>query len=714
MARARGVLYSAGWGALWGLSAWAAYCATEFVFSSLLFNFTRPYSTFTSWHWQPTWLLVAAFFATGVLCGAAAGLAVFFCGNFRNRLRLEQAGTLTLALAVLIRVVTAWHGLEGWSWLLLASATFSGLLVLGFRSSAWHARLGYLTNPWVISGFLLGLGQEAVVLNMGTAEQLGSHVRLLEALLAVLLLGLPIGAVIAGNLLRPRLARWRFQSQAGWVAAPALALALVTVSQVLSSTPSPKARAAPRLGKSGRPNVLVIVMDTVRGDHLAVNGYHLPTTPNLQALAQDSVVYTQAMSASDFTLTSHASLFTGMYPSWHGAFCQPPEAAYGRRLDDSVPTLAGLLARQGYSTVAVAANLYMRSEFGLGRGFETFEIPRPVPVLADENWYFLRRSMRRALSYGFDTAQFGRLFSRGEDIDGELLSLLALRAAPPTVPFFAFVNYMDAHFPYAPPPPFDARFPGKNRRLTEEDLDFEQEAIAAGASVPGNYRPHALSQYDGGIAYLDDRIGKLVTWLKQQDAYDDTMIIVTSDHGEAFGERNHTGHANSPYQNLLHVGLLVKYPAAADAPKALGVVDTPVSLVDVAPTVLAVAGAPVPTAMQGRSLLDASADAPREFFSETFPCATLQSPECPRGCIARAVFSWPYKFITSTNGRRQLYDLSGDPDETHDLLQSQAAEARRLNTDLRAWTKTFPSRPRQKLLLGPEALQRLKSLGYVQ
>ena len=135
---------------------------------------------------------------------------------------------------------------------------------------------------------------------------------------------------------------------------------------------------------------------------------------------------------------------------------------------------------------------------------------------------------------------------------------------------------------------------------------------------------------------------------------------------------------------------------------------------DVAPTVLAAAGAPVPAAMQGRSLLDASASAPREFFSETFPCATLQSPECPRGCIARAVFSWPYKFITSTNGRRQLYDLNADPDETRDLSQNQAARARQLNADLRAWMKTFPSQPHQKLFLGPEALQRLKSLGYAQ
>jgi arylsulfatase A-like enzyme len=453
-------------------------------------------------------------------------------------------------------------------------------------------------------------------------------------------------------------------------------------------------------------------MDTVRADHLGIDGYGRATTPNLRQLARDSVVYTRAMSASDFTLTSHASLFTGTYPSFHGAYCDPPEAAYGRRLDDGLPTLEGLLRNRGYFTLAVAANLYMRPEFGLDRGFDQFEIPRPVPILDAENWYMLRGPMRRVLSYGFDTAQFDRLYSRGQDINRELFALFA-RHAGPNAPFLAFLNYMDAHFPYTPPAPFDRQFPGKNRRLTSDDLDLEQQAIAAGGLVPANYPPHTISQYDGGIAYMDAQIGKLIKWLKEQQVYDNTMIIVTSDHGEAFGERNHTGHANSPYQNLLHVALMVKYPDSTGAPAGT-VVETPVSLIDVAPTVLNVVGSPVAPTMQGQDLRQANSPGNRKFFAETFPCATLQSPECPHGCIARAVYSWPYKFITSTNGRRQLYDLSTDPDETRDLLHTDPQQAQQLNADLQAWMKTFPTHSRQKLQLNPEALQRLKSLGYVQ
>ncbi|HLI84130.1 MAG TPA: sulfatase-like hydrolase/transferase [Bryobacteraceae bacterium] len=717
MRRTRGRLsYSIRWGAVHGFTVWSAYCAAEFVFASLLFALARPYSEFASWHWSLTWLLVAGFLAAGVVLGALAGAAVYFFGDGGSRSQLEQAATLTLVLSFLANVVAHPPTLSGWGWLLTAGLAFAILLALGLRSRDWHARVGYLTNPWVISGFLLGLGQEAVVLSMGTADQLGSHIGGLEWLLASLLALLVIVSVMAGRAFRSRFESTPWVRAASFALAPFALILLVAASQAVSSARTTVHAASPETppsaGPASQPNLLLIVMDTVRADHLGIDGYDRATSPNLRRLARDSVLYTRAMSASDFTLTSHASIFTGTYPSFHGAYCDPPSAAFGRRLDDSLPTLAGLLRDRGYYTLAVAANLYMRAEFGLDRGFERFEIPRPVPILDAETWYMLRRPMRRVLGYGFDTAQFDRLYSRSQDINRELLGLLARRNGS-RAPFFVFLNYMDAHFPYAPPAPYDREFPGKNRRLTADDLDLEQQAIAAGGPVPSNYRPHAISQYDGGIAYMDAQIGQLMDWLKQQRIYDNTMVVVTSDHGEAFGERNHTGHANSPYQNLLHVALMVKYPASAGAPAGT-VVETPVSTIDIAPTVLKVLGSPIPPTMVGQNLLQTDPAAKREFFAETFPCATLQSPECPRGCIARAVYSWPYKFITSTNGRRQLYDLSADPNETHDLLRTDPREAKQLNADLRAWVKTFPGHSRQKLQLNPEAIQRLKSLGYVQ
>jgi len=191
--------------------------------------------------------------------------------------------------------------------------------------------------------------------------------------------------------------------------------------------------------------------------------------------------------------------------------------------------------------------------------------------------------------------------------------------------------------------------------------------------------------------------------------YDHTMIVVTADHGEAFGERNRVGHANSPYQNLLHVGLLIKYPNSM----LKGTVDGSVSLVDVAPTILDTLGMSPPSTMQGRSLLH-GVPGPREIFAEVFPCPVLHSPDCPNGCTARAVYSWPYKFITSTSGKRELYDLSADPGETHDLSASLAPLVKNLNSDLNEWRKRAPSPSRQTLRLDKESVQRLKSLGYAQ
>jgi arylsulfatase A-like enzyme len=156
-----------------------------------------------------------------------------------------------------------------------------------------------------------------------------------------------------------------------------------------------------------------------------------------------------------------------MYASWHSAYCQPPEAAYGRKLSDRYPTVAELMKRGGYATIGVAANLYLRADFGMERGFDEFRIPRPVPLLPDDARWLLRHNVRRWVSYTGDTAQFDRLYALGEDIDSELFAVMEQRTNRQT-PFFVFLNYMDAHFPYVPPAPFNERFPGRRpgRRAT--------------------------------------------------------------------------------------------------------------------------------------------------------------------------------------------------------------------------------------------------------
>jgi arylsulfatase A-like enzyme len=680
-------------GVVHGVAAWSAYSLLEFAFASVLFRLTRPHAVFSAWHWKLTAMLVFGYLIAGLITGATAGAAAWIVRR-QVQVSVEAAATFTLVLAFGLHIAV--NGEVNRFWLLAACSVFGGLLVV----RPWHDRAGWLTNYWFVSGLLLGLGQVLGLKEMGVASQLGARLGVATLVLAACLLGSVAASIFVGNKFPLPAIPLRYGAIGG------AALLLLTSYILGRPAPATVEAASPIPASTQRPNILLIVMDTVHADHLAVYGYERDTTPNLRDLAHDSMVYSNAISASDITLTSHASLFTGMYPSWHGAYCDPQNAMYGRALSNRYPTIAELLHSNGYRTTGVAANLYLRADFGLERGFDRFRIPRPVPLLASENAYMLRRSLRRGLTLFFDTAQFDRLYALGEDINTELFAELA--ALPKSgAPAFTFINYMDAHFPYVPPAPFDNRYPGRRSGMTQDDLEAEQKVLVSENGAAPGYRPHCVSQYDGGIAYVDRQVGDVVAWLKHRGAYDNTMIVVTSDHGEAFGERHRVGHANSPYQNLLHVALIVKYPHQAHR----GTEQRPVSLTDVAPTILQAAGIASPQTMQGRSLTD---DANRDIYSETFPCPVAHSPDCPNGCTARAILSWPYKFITTSNGHRELFDLSGDPAEKRNLYIRQAEQAAQLSDRLSLWMKSMPQQSHETHTLSPEDLRRLKSLGYVQ
>jgi arylsulfatase A-like enzyme len=242
-------------------------------------------------------------------------------------------------------------------------------------------------------------------------------------------------------------------------------------------------------------------------------------------------------------------------------------------------------------------------------------------------------------------------------------------------------------------------------------MDEAQNRVLNGQSFSEHDHSHMLSQYDGGIAYIDAQIGHLTSWLKERNLYDNTLLVITSDHGEAFGEKNLVLHGNSVYQNLVHVALMIKFPKNGQT----GVINEPVSLIDVAPTILASVGFPADPKMQGRNLLTREPQAKRDLFTESFQCPVPHPPECPPGgCSGRAVLAWPYKLVTSSTGKRELYDVSMDPEEKHDLAAEREAIASELGSQLKTWAKTMPARPKEKLHLDGESIQRLKSLGYVQ
>src|ERR1035441_5158495 len=293
-------------GAISGAAAWSAYALLEFVFASVLFRLTRPYAVFTAWHWQFTAMLLLGYLTVGIGCGAAAGAAAWMSRRSVH-LNIESAATFTLVLAFGLHLLFWRKANPSRFWLLAAAGVFGALLLI----PRWGGRAGWLTNCWIVSGLLLGFGQELGLKGMGVASQLGAPLGKATIILAALLLGGVAAAVFLGRRFRLPAAPLRYGAIGG-------AALLMLASYALGRPASSNAEAgSPALAGTNRPNILLVVMDTVQAAHLAVYGYDRDTTPNLRDLARDSMVYREAMSASDITPTSHASLFTGMRSEEH-------------------------------------------------------------------------------------------------------------------------------------------------------------------------------------------------------------------------------------------------------------------------------------------------------------------------------------------------------------------------------------------------------------
>jgi len=496
------------------------------------------------------------------------------------------------------------------------------------------------------------------------------------------------------------------------------AVALVTflVTAVLRDGPRIAATpGAPTAAARSAPSIVLITMDTVRADHLSVYGYKADTTPSLTALASRATLYAHAMSAADTTLASHASMFTGLYPSQHGSH-NDHTWPLPRPLDPRIPMLATRLAASGYRTMGVVANFgNLGTSLGLDRGFQYYDPRGAVRFLLDDpaRNHFLRQGANRMLQRLTGTELAEVPYRRAADINRAVLPLLdEVRASPQ--PFFLFVNYMDAHWPYRPPPPFDTKFGGtRARSIAMADYYRAASDVMAGRrTLTDAERADLQSQYDGGIASIDEQIGALVERLEQLELFDNCLLIVTADHGEAFGEHGLVEHGVSVYSDQIHVPLIVKYPHQRTPRR----VRDAVSGVDVMATVLDVAGQAVPAETEGRSLVpDADhAASSRVVFSESHP-GPGQYERYPRfRRIERAIVSDGLKLIVSTAGKRELYDLEDDPEDAHDLAPARPDVAQRLDQVVNRWLATVKPSDTGIRTPDPKTVERLKSLGYIR
>jgi arylsulfatase A-like enzyme len=415
---------------------------------------------------------------------------------------------------------------------------------------------------------------------------------------------------------------------------------------------------------AGSPNVLIIILDTVRALSLGLYGYERPTSPNLERMARLGTVFDHAIAPAPWTLPSHASMFTGV-PA------HELSAGWTERLDGAPTTLAESFRDRGYRTGGVVANwFYTNSEWGIDRGFlhysdftHSFGHALASTSLSNKALKWMERRWQNHF-------WFHRLGGRriAPDISRDLIRWLERDRDRP---FFAFVNYYDAHDPYVAPAAFVERIRAMPRRRAPPVRALKDGRVHDALPEQRTIALRQIDLYDAAIAYLDDEIGKLLGRLDARGRLDNTIVVITSDHGEEFGENGHYWHGQSLYNAAVHVPLLIVYPPTVPAGRRVA---RPVSLTDLAATITDLANVG-PVTFPGASLArhwNGSGGAGERVFASL----RLRTPRARTNeAELRAVFSDDLHYIASDVGREWLFRYRSDPLESNNLVGADSLYA---------------------------------------
>jgi len=508
--------------------------------------------------------------------------------------------------------------------------------------------------------------------------------RVLPWAVAGLLLSLTVGAAAFRFLLDPG-RRERFLRPLERIAPVPAALLLLAAGAAFLwelREPGPPEAAAPGGGAAGK-NVVLIVVDALRADRISEDGYAGETAPRFDELAGEGARFENCYAAATWTKPSVASLLTSLYPDAHGA----------RRRADRLPaearTLPEILRESGWFTAAVVANPNLKSVFGFDQGFAVYD----DSLMEDRLYEIALRSfpffpgLVRISGKSFDITDR----DNAERVNRRIIPFLeSLRGRP----FFLYLHYMDPHFPYRPPREFSDLFP----------------------PAPGG---EEAARYDAEIRFVDDRIGVLIDRLKALDLYDRSVIVVTADHGEAFGEHSDSGHGHTIFEEMVRVPLIIR--GAGEKPAARIV--RPVRSIDIMPTILDLLSLPPDPTLEGTSLLPLlrSPASGRESGPDIFiDQESFDGKFRLRGMIREGRWKYirdesPGRETGGGGGREELYDLSADPGEKANLAGEKTDILRELRDAIRRHREDAR---RQRLSAPPAALDKntvdqIKALGYM-
>lgn len=592
--------------------------------------------------------------------------------------RLKAVGALPLSVPALgagLVVILGWLSIRGVSFTWLGSMRYWLITAILYVSSVfWVVRAPLDIEPTTVAVILLTLaaGLNAAICRLTlrlTAPRMGLT-------LPVVLIALNAGLLAATYPLAPGLGEPapRHQSTTGGTA-----------------------------GVDRATSVVLIVLDTVRADHTSLHGHTAPTTPNLETLANQAAVFTRAYANSTFSLPSHASLLTGLLPHKHGANygitestllteqSRVPLAIGARPLPDDVATIPEYMAAAGLATGLIAANHgYLSAEFGLQQGFQ-YADSRPQNLVPVE---FVIAPFLRSLRMGSWAPRYAwlsqRTFSAPRIVDRALEWLDGHQDEP----FFLMVNFMDVHDPvgtaYAA------------LRIDEIESDFS--TIAEGPSL----------EYDLAVRYLDHHLERLFEGLRARRVFDNSLVIITSDHGEDFMRDVGARHGRLPLEGQIHVPLLIKKPRQRTGER----IDTPVHGVDILPTILATLGQEIPDELDGTVAGQGDAAVAEVYFARhmTDPVylENIHTVRPTAWTLVRRV----WKLTLLSDGTRQLSRPVDDPTETRHLQAEQPEIVAQMEQRLR---ELLPAEAFMDYLLpGPAqslddaTMERLRSLGYIR
>jgi arylsulfatase A-like enzyme len=428
-------------------------------------------------------------------------------------------------------------------------------------------------------------------------------------------------------------------------------------------------------GPAPTHSVLLISLDTLRADRMGLYGYDRPTTPALESFATGATRYDRAVATSPWTLPSHGSIFTGLYPYEHGARTYPLDELEKREdfsnaaaLDERYETVAELLRDAGYRTGAVVANVsFMDPKWGLAQGFDHYDYGRGKVQDINE----------RALEW----------LSGGDDEQ----------------PFFLFLNYMDTHRPYNVDP--IEGFPDLGRRRSV--LKQIRPLLLGGEAVPDKLLDRLSDEYDLAVANLDAGLGELFDALRDRGRFDDTLIVVVSDHGEFLGEHQLIEHAKEVYEEVVHVPLIIKEPGQSE-----GRVDAQrISHVHLPRIILEFTarahGIPEPMTShwpRGPVYAEIYGARLRELEEEWGPRLNR---------LRRAVVLDDIKYVDSSDGERELYDLSVDASERTNLIDVRPELAKTMAEmlELGLLSRT-EGKGAGAVRMTPDDLENMRAMGY--